>query len=193
METVKFGGKSFRQDLQDFFWTFLVVMVYLTIGPVARRRYTRWIVATWRGIGAFCVAAGDYGINVALFKGGTGPVHFHVDEEDRDGYLVLRQYAGQRMVVVNYRCENRWVTRKARPKQVVLNQIMSAALGEGYYVAYLYWGEERLTPYYVPNLRNDFRQANPQVASEHVWTREEPKSDKRDPLARYQPIIERVT
>ncbi len=144
-------------------------IVYHTLSPYAFKRYGRWITTAFKAIDRFLHYISIRLADLTYLKGRVGTVIFNVDDEERDGYLMLREYGDQRMVRMNFRIENRWVAERGKLTNRHLNELMTQALDAGYRVAHVYWGERRVIPYNVEAISLLRRPDDVRLPPERRW------------------------
>lgn len=135
----------------------------------AFKRYGRWIRAAYR----FCDRNGrlfsEWLVHVAYYRGSLGYVHLDVADHERDGYVVLREFGDQRMVALNFYCENRWQIRKG-PNGRVLSELRTQVMDAGHNIAHIVWGDKKMMPYHAPALKLNRYPDDKGVPAEVTWT-----------------------
>ena len=120
---------------------------------VAMRRYKRWAqnvkrwtVNTYHWIDYKTTRMGNWMMHVFYLRGSLGQITFDVDDENRDGYVVVREFGDARNVPFNFWCENRWIIERGLNGRNMI-ELHTAVMDAGYNVAKVVLGEKKLSPY----------------------------------------------
>jgi hypothetical protein len=124
---------------------------------IAMRRYKRWTLATARAIKRWSIATYrfvdhyttlgcDWMMHAFYLRGSIGLVNFDIDDEDRDGYVVVRQFGDQRNVGFNFRIENRWIARKGFHGRA-MTELRTCVMDAGHNITRVVVGEQPMMPH----------------------------------------------
>lgn len=148
---------------------FLTIMAYLYTSYLllwgheiftsreAFARYKRWTLATARFIKRHSIATynwidlhseliGQWMMDKLILRGSLGLISFEIEEEFRDGYVIVREFGDARNVPFSFRVENRRAVRKGLTGRNLV-ELRTYVMDKGYNIGQIVVGEKTLTPY----------------------------------------------